>query len=66
MDILIEIVLWIAAIAAFICLNILFVPAFVDLYRISRNTDGVVELLTYPLEEPPTDYIDVAFTVITE
>ena len=66
MDILIEIVLWIAGIAAFICLNILFVPAFVAMYRISRNTDCVIELFTYPLEETPTDYIDAEFTVITE
>lgn len=66
MDILIEIVLWIAVIAAIICMNILFVPAFVALYRISRNTDCVIELFTYPLEETPTDYIDVEFTVITE
>lgn len=69
MDYLIEIIAWILGIGAFICINILFVPIFVGLYRISRSTgstDYAVELFTYPLDEPPANYIDVEFTVITE
>ncbi|MCB0041033.1 MAG: hypothetical protein KDE01_32075, partial [Caldilineaceae bacterium] len=69
MDYLIDLIRWIGVIASMVCLLILFGPIFAWFYQIdreARSADYVIELFTYPLEEPPTDYIDVAFTVITE
>ena len=69
MDYLINLIGWIGVIAFMVCLLILFGPIFIWFYQIDReasSADYVIELFAYPLEEPPTDYIDVAFTVITE
>ena len=69
MDLLYNIISTIGVIVFMVCLLILFGPIFIGLHRIAnepRSTAATVELFTYPLEEAPTDYIDVEFTVITE
>ncbi len=56
MPYLIDLIRWIAFIGFLVCLSILFVPAFVGLYRISHEENHV--------EEAPADFIDADFTVI--
>lgn len=69
MDLLYTITMTIGVIVLMILLATIFGPVFIGLHRIAsepRRSDYVIELFTYPLEEPPSNYIDVEFTVITE
>lgn len=69
MDLLFNIISTIGAIVILVCLIVLFGPIFIWFYKIdreARSTAIAVELFTYQLEEPPSNYIDVEFTVITE
>ena len=69
MDLLYTITMTIGTIVLMVLLATIFGPVFIGLHRIAnepRTADYVVELFTYPLEEPPSNYIDVEFTVITE